>query len=139
MAEILSRFQRTVAAVLSATMALVLVLAFIDLAWTIAIDIITPPFMLLDINELLDIFGLFLLVLIGIELLETVSRTYLTKDAIQVETVLLVAIIAVSRKVIIMDLTTYPPLTLVGIAAIILALSAGYFFLKKKGGQQERR
>ena len=137
MAEILRRFQRVVAVVLSATMAAVLVLAFMDLVWTIGIDIVTPPFMLLDINELLDIFGLFLLVLIGIELLETVARTYLTKDAIQVEIVLLVAIIAVSRKVIIMDLTAYPPLTLVGIAAIVLSLSAGYFFLKRKDGRKE--
>lgn len=133
MSEILKRFQKSMAAVLSATMALVLVLAFIDLAWTVAVDILSPPLMLLDINELLDIFGLFLLVLIGIELLETVARTYLTDDPIHIETVLLVALIAVSRKVIIMDLTDYPPMTLAGMAAIILALAAGYHLLKSRG------
>lgn len=134
MQKILRRFQRTVAGVLSATMALVLVLAFIDLAWNLAIDISTPPFMLLDINELLDIFGLFLLVLIGIELLETVARTYMAGEALHVEPVLLVAIIAVSRKIIVTDLTASPPMTLAGLAAVILALSAGYYLLKSKGG-----
>lgn len=133
MQKILRRFQRTVAGVLSATMALVLVLAFIDLAWNLAVDISTPPFMLLDINELLDIFGLFLLVLIGIELLETVARTYMAGEALHVEPVLLVAIIAVSRKIIVTDLTASPPMTLAGLAAVILALSAGYYLLKSKG------
>jgi uncharacterized membrane protein (DUF373 family) len=85
---------------------------------------------LLEVEELLDIFGLFLLVLIGVELLETVARTYLKGEAIHVEPVLLIAIIAVSRKIIVMDLASYAPLTLVGFGALILALSAGYFLLK---------
>lgn len=137
MTEILRKFQKSVAAVLSATMSLVLVLAFLDLAWTIVADIVSPPFMLLDIDELLNIFGLFLIVLIGVELLETVARTYLKNEAIQVEPVLLIAIIAVSRKVIIMDLTAYEPLTLIGLGAIIVALSAGYYLLKSKSGVAE--
>ncbi len=48
-----------------------------------------------------------------------------------IEVICLVAIVAIARKIIILDVYKLPPLTLLGIAAIILALSIGYFFLKK--------
>jgi len=73
----------------------------LDLGWLIIKDIIQPPFFLLDVNELLDIFGLFMLVVIGIELLETIMKTYITQGQPHYEVVLSVAIIAISRKVII--------------------------------------
>ena len=92
-------------------------------------DILTPPIFLLDVDELLELFGAFLLVMIGVELLNTV-KTYLTKKTIHVEVVLLVGIIAIARKVVILEPKTMEPLTLIGIAAIIFALTAGYYFVK---------
>jgi uncharacterized membrane protein (DUF373 family) len=47
--------------------------------------------------------------------------------------VMAVAIIAIARKVIILDVKELSGLALVGIAAIILALSIGYYLIKKKG------
>jgi len=79
---------------------------------------------------LLDIFGLFLLVLLGIELISTL-RTYLTENEVHVEVVFVVALIAIARKVIILDVKELSSLTLIGIASIIIALSLGYFFIKK--------
>jgi hypothetical protein len=46
-------------------MAIVLGLATLDLAWLIVKDIVTPPLFLLSIDELLEIFGLFMLVLLN--------------------------------------------------------------------------
>ncbi len=86
---------------------------------------------LLEIGELLEIFGMFLLVLIGVELLETV-KMYFTQKTVHVEVVLTVALIAIARKVIILDIKKVPSLTLIGIAAIIVALSAGYYLLTIK-------
>jgi hypothetical protein len=40
--------------------------------------------------------------------------------------------------VIVLDVKTEAPLTLIGVAAIILALSAGYFALKKALGHKNR-
>ena len=54
-------------------MAGVVVLAVADLAWVLVEGVISPPVVLLDVDELLDLFGMFLLVLIGIELLETLK------------------------------------------------------------------
>jgi len=90
-----------------------------------------PPYFLLDVNELLDIFGLFMLVVIGIELLETIMKTYITQGQPHYEVVLSVAIIAIARKVIILDLKEVDSLSLIGIASIIIALTVGYFLMKR--------
>jgi uncharacterized membrane protein (DUF373 family) len=105
-------------------------LATIELGWLIIKDIISPPVILLEIHELLDIFGLFLLVLLGIELVSTL-KTYLTENEIHVEVVFAVALIAIGRKVIILDVKELSSLSLLGIAAIIISLSVGYFLVKR--------
>jgi uncharacterized membrane protein (DUF373 family) len=79
---------------------------------------------------MLEIFGFFMMILIGLELIETI-KVYLVDHSIHVEIICLVAIVAIARKVIILDLYKLSPITLLGIAAIILALSVGYFFLKR--------
>ena len=126
----LDTFHKTIIAVLTALMAIILLLATLELVYIMALDILSPPFILLDANELLNIFGYFLLILIGIELLET-FRIYLKEHAINVQVVFLVAMIALARKVIILDSNEMQSLTLVGIGFIILALAAGYYLVKK--------
>ena len=76
---------------------------------------------------LLEVFGYFLLVLIGVELLETL-KAYIKRDVIHVRVVLEVALIAMARKVIIEEPNTVPGLTLFGIAALILALGVAFYF-----------
>lgn len=85
---------------------------------------------MLDISELLDIFGFFMLVLIGVELLESV-KTYLSKNVVPVEVVFTVALIAIARKIIILDVKELSSFTLLGLASIIVALSVGYYLLKR--------
>jgi uncharacterized membrane protein (DUF373 family) len=72
-----------------------------------------------------------MLVLIGIELLETI-KAYLTENVIHVEIVLEVALIAIARKVIILDIEKYSGLTIVGTAGLILAVAAAYYAVKRK-------
>jgi uncharacterized membrane protein (DUF373 family) len=71
------------------------------------------------------------LVLIGVELLETI-KAYLLEKVIHVEIVLEVALIAIARKVIILDLEKYSSLTVLGIAGLILAVAVAFFVVKKK-------
>ena len=130
MLELLKKFEKAITVTLVGLMAVVLLLATIELAWIIVQDIITPPVFLLEINELLDIFGLFLLVLIGVELLETI-KAYLKESVVHFEVVLTVAMIAIARKVITLDVKDLPAMTLVGIAAIIVALAAAKYFFRK--------
>jgi len=128
--DYIGRFQRVFMGVLMVMMGLVVLASTIELAYLLAVDLISPPFLILDIDELLNIFGYFLLVLIGIEILETL-RIYAEEQAINVQVVFMLAMIAIARKVIIIDVKTMPDLTLIGIGAIIIALSVGYFLVKK--------
>jgi len=111
-------------------MALVVLFASLDLAWIIIRDLSTPPYLLFDVDRLLEIFGMFLLVLIGIELLESI-RMYLDHKLVHVEVVMTVAIIAIARKVIILDVKDLDGLKLIGIGVIIIALAGGYIFIKR--------
>ncbi len=131
MLDFLKKFERVVVISLIGMMMLVVLLATIELGWIIIKDITTPPIILLEIDELLEIFGFFLLVLIGIELLETI-KAYLIEHVIHVEIVLVVALIAIARKVIVLDPNKYPPLTLLGIAALILSVAVAYHFIKRR-------
>ena len=131
MFSILKKFEKVLIQALMFMMAIVLLLATLDLGWLIVKDIINPPFVFLSVDQLLEIFGLFMLVVIGIELLETIMKTYITQDQPHYEVVLSVAIIAIARKVIILDLKEVDSLSLIGIASIILTLTAGYFLMKK--------
>ena len=131
MFAILKQYERLMIKALMLMMAVVLGLATLDLGWLIVKDILEPPLFLLSIEQLLEIFGLFLLVLIGIELLETIIKTFQTQGQPHYEVVLSVAIIAIARKVIILDLQEADSWVMLGIAAIILALTAGYYLMKR--------
>jgi uncharacterized membrane protein (DUF373 family) len=135
MLPFIKSFEKIIIRVLVILMAFVLLLSTVELAWVIIKDIITPPILLLEIDELLEIFGLFMLVLIGIELLETIAKTYMAESVDHAQIVMAVAIIAIARKVIILDVKDLSGLALVGIAAIILALSIGYYLIKKKDAE----
>ena len=126
----LDQFQKAILTVLMALMSLVVLLATLELIYILAIDILSPPILLLEINELLSIFGYFLLILIGVELLET-FRIYLQEHAINVQVVFLVAIIAVARKVIILEFDKTQDLTLIGMGFIIISLASAYYLVKK--------
>jgi uncharacterized membrane protein (DUF373 family) len=130
MESLLKRLERVLLVILTGMMALVLVLATAELGYVLIVDIFRPPLFLLEIDELLEIFGLFLLVLIGIELLDTM-KAYMVEKVVHVEIVFAVALIAVARKVIVLDVAKYPSLTLMAIGVIIIALSVGYYLIKR--------
>jgi uncharacterized membrane protein (DUF373 family) len=126
----LDRFERIVMYVLLMVLAAVVLLATVELVWVIVKDVLTPPVFLLEIHELLDLFGLVLLVLIGIELMHSV-KTYVTSRVYHLETVLSVALIAVARKIIVLEPKDLPEGALLGIAGLVLALALGYYLLRR--------
>ena len=131
MDSFLRKFEHMIVIGLLSMMVVVVFLAMIELGVIIYQQMASPPlYILLDINDMLKIFGFFFMILIGLELIETI-KVYLSEEIIPVEIIFLVAIIAITRKVIILDVKSLPPLTLLGMAAIILALAIGYYALKK--------
>jgi uncharacterized membrane protein (DUF373 family) len=126
----LDHFQRAILIILTALMGLLILLATLELIYILARDILSPPIMLLDTKEILSIFGYFLLILIGIELLET-FKIYIQEHAINVQVVFLVAMIAIARKVIISDIDEIQNQTLIGIGFVIISLAGAYYLVKK--------
>jgi uncharacterized membrane protein (DUF373 family) len=137
MLTVLKKYEKFMIQALMLMMAIILGLATFDLGWFIIKDIFEPPFFLLSVDQLLELFGLFMLVVIGIELLETIMKTYITQGQPHYEVVLSVAIIAIARKVIILDLKDIDGLSLVGIASIVIALTVGYFLMKRSHSGSE--
>jgi uncharacterized membrane protein (DUF373 family) len=69
-------------------------------------------------------------VVLGLELFETL-KTYFTEHQLRLEVILVVAIIAVGRQVIQVDFEHTPSTVLLGLSAVMLALTLGYFLVKK--------
>lgn len=63
----IKRFERGVVVSLVVLMMAVVALASLELVWIVVKDIVTPPILLLEVDELLEIFAFFLPILIGVE------------------------------------------------------------------------
>ena len=111
------------------------VLAFLLLAGVVlgTVDLILifigilrmPPVLVIQPETLFHMFGEFLIVLMGLKLIKLVLLN-LPGRASPMTAVIEVALIGVGQKVVTMDLKTQSPATLVGVAALILALSIAY-------------
>lgn len=113
---------------MSLLLIMVILVSVIDLAKSLWLDLFFQPVFFFK-DKLFEIFGSFLTILIAIELLENITG-YLQKHIIQVELVLVTSLIAIARKIIILDLKKVSDNELFGLAAAIVALSIGYGIVK---------
>jgi uncharacterized membrane protein (DUF373 family) len=127
----LKRIEKWVAKILSLLLVVVIGVAVFDLGWVLFQSIVVSR-MVLSGKTLFGIFGLFLNVLIALELLENMAG-YLQKNVIQVELVIVTAMIAIARKIIILDLDKISDLELVGLAMAMFALAGSYWVMRKVG------
>jgi len=129
--SLIHRAKKWMSFVVLILMTVVVAIAIVELGMLLYLDIFdsTDDVLFLEIDELFRIFGFFFIILIGFELIETVEM-YFKDNVIHAEVVLLVAVIAVSRKVILLDLEKYDPLAIIGLGFIILALGGCYFLIK---------
>ena len=131
MIDILKKFERFITGALLIMLALVIVLALIEVGWILIQDIMKPPIFILEVEDLLEIFGVFLLVLIGLELLETVKHYYVD-GKIELKVIFAVALTALGRKIIILEPEKMGSSTLIGLGVIIFALVVGYFVVSRR-------
>ena len=128
--KFLERFESLINVVLLCLMSVVVLLTTLDLGWIIVKEILSPSLLDLDIGEVLNLFAAILVVLIGVELLDTI-KMYIIDRAIRVELILSVGLVAITRKVIILDSAHMDGMTLIGIASVVASLSAGYLLVKR--------
>lgn len=126
----LGGFEGFIARVLSLAMVLVILVAVYDLLRFLIADLFIAEPKGRFTATIAEIFGLFLNVLIAMELLENITA-YLKKHVIQVELVIVTSLIAVSRKIIILDLEKTKGFDLIALAATIAALSFSYWLIRR--------
>lgn len=85
---------------------------------------------LIDHEAFIKVFGTFMTVLIALEFNHTVLPDITTKTPlVKVRAVLLVALLALARKVVLVDFKDLPYTAMIGLAVLILAVSAAYWVL----------
>ncbi|WP_138498363.1 phosphate-starvation-inducible PsiE family protein [Nostoc sp. PA-18-2419] len=125
---IIENIEVIVSKVLSILMVIVILVAIADLGVFIFKELFTVPYGTFN-TTLFKIFGLFLNILIALEILENITA-YLRKHVFQVELVIVTSLIAVARKIIILDLEKVPGIDIIGLGIAILALSISYLIIR---------
>jgi len=120
---------RLVAKFLAVGMVFVTLVLVFDLGRTLLRDFMSPPQRGFSL-ETLAIFGLFLNVLIALEILENIGA-YLRTHAVQLELVVATSLTAVARKIIIFDSKkSSGSFDLAGLALAIIALAISYWIVR---------
>lgn len=130
MQKVLESFERVIVLTLMGFMMIAVLLSTIEVGVILWKQMMEPPFMLLNVKEMMEVFGFILMVIIGLELLETI-KAYLKNHEVHVEVVLLVAIVAVARKIIILDYKEIAPDMMLAVAALVISISAGFYIVRR--------
>jgi len=117
-----------VSKVLSLLMVLVILFAVIDLTYFILNELFSSSGNLFK-TTLFNVFGLFLNILIALEILENITA-YLKKHVLQVELVIVTSLIAIARKIIILDIDKTSGIDIIGLGVAVLSLSISYWIIR---------
>ncbi len=137
MLEYIDRFERGIYIVLLVMLGAVVLLGVIELGVMLIESLIIDLTYRLDNHEILTAFGFFVLILIGLELMDTI-KAYLVSKEIHFEIIVLLAIIAVARKIILLDpfaetAAAFDSTTLIGLGVVVISLGGCYYLIKKAG------
>jgi uncharacterized membrane protein (DUF373 family) len=124
------KFEHLALLILSALIALIAAFALWHLTLQVVISIFVGGMDVTDHAVFQAIFGMIFTVIIALEL----KRSLLvlperSKGIVQVRTVILIALLAIVRKMIILDPSSTEAAYLLGLAATVLALGASYWLV----------
>ena len=126
----LHRVIRFAIRILAVLMVAVILWGVADVVYIIYERLWVAPVFLLNINDIFYTFGAFMAVLIAVEIFINI-RLYLGTNVFPVQLVVATALMAIARKVIVLDFDTLTPMYLLGIAATTLALGITYWLLRQ--------
>ncbi len=129
----------TVEVIVSKILSLLMIIVIFATLLDLAIFIFKEIFSLGENHfsqTLFKIFGLFLNVLIALEILENITA-YLKKQVLQVELVIVTSLIAIARKIIILDLKVTEGIEIIGLGIAILSLSISYLIIRSSNSRKE--
>jgi uncharacterized membrane protein (DUF373 family) len=127
------RFESVVALVLTVVIALVIAVAIFHLATRVIGGLVFGLLDPLDQAVFQVIFGEVLTVLIALEFNHTLQFVVARQESIiQTKVVLLISLLALARKVIVLELDKTSPGELAGLAALTLALGIVYWLMRER-------
>jgi len=130
------KFEELVIIILTGLIAVVVAFAVWNLALKIALSLLAATFDPTEHAVFQAVFGMILTIIIALEfkrsILVTAERRY---SVVQARAIVLIALLALVRKILILDINTTGAVQLLGLGATILALGAVYWLV----GEQERR
>jgi uncharacterized membrane protein (DUF373 family) len=127
------RFESVVALVMTLLVMAVIVVAIFRLTLGVLNDLIFGALNPLDHRIFQNIFGEIMTVLIALEFNHTLQYVVTRQQSIiQTKIIILIALLAVARKFIILDLTETTPEVMFALAAIALALGVVYWLVRDR-------
>jgi uncharacterized membrane protein (DUF373 family) len=117
--------------VLAVLMTLVILWGVADVLYVMYQRLVAAPFLLLTVSDILVIFGSFMSVLIAIEIFVNIT-IYIKHDALPIKMVIATALMAIARKVIMLDIKDLEWPYVISIALVILALGLTYWLISYK-------
>jgi len=137
--NILHRIIRFSVRILAVLMVFSILWGIVDVANVLYQEILAPVATDFEIRDIIVTFGAFLTVLIAIEIFVNITL-YLRDDVLHIRLVVSTALMAIARKVIILDLDKIEPSYMFAIAAIVIALGITYWLVGERTiGQKPRR
>ena len=127
------RFEGLVALVLTLVIGLVILVALFRLTFSVVTGLLLGVLNPLDHGVFQAVFGEILTLLIALEFNHTLQYVVKREQSIiQTKVVLLIALLAVARKIVILDLNAADGGTLLALAAVTLALGAAYWLMRER-------
>ena len=134
------RFEHVVAFVLSWVIAVVIGLALLQLLIGVLPLLVSGALNPLEHHAFQGLFGMVMTLLIALEFKHSIVPVARRRDSIvQVKTVILSALLALSRKFVILDAATTSPAAIAALAASTLVLGVVYWLLRERDDRPPRR
>ena len=127
------RFEGLVALILTLVIALIILVALFRLTSSVITGLLFGALDPLDPGIFQSVFGEILTLLIALEFNHTLQYVVTRQQSIiQTKVVLLIALLAIARKFIVLDLGGVDAAQLLGLAAITLALGVAYWLIRER-------
>lgn len=133
------RFEQVVALLLTFVIAVVIVLALLELGREVVHVVVGDPQRPTE-RVFQALFGQIMTLLIALEFKHSILRAAVRRESIvRVKTILLIAMLVLARKFIVLDANAVPAGTILALAAVILALGVTYWLLRDRAEDQPRQ
>jgi uncharacterized membrane protein (DUF373 family) len=129
--DVLWTIIRAAVRVLAVLMTMLILWGVADVIWVAYARLMEPPVYLVTIADILQIFSAFMAVMIAIEIYENLM-VYLRDELINVEIVLATALMAIARKVIVLDYSEVSYQYVWSTSALVLAVGVTYWLVVQR-------